>query len=219
VGVGHVVGLRHAALSAARPATSPGVLPLTALVRLLLLLAFLMAGCVSLTPAQQAGLDDWTEFANRVTTAYGKPAVRLIPNDSGGGVAGLMYPDGRMMVRPDRISRGNDFLLAHELGHYVTGFFGCGVSCELAANAEAVKVLMIGRGMTEAQAVGVVYTYLWRYKRRADAKLTMVPAGHPDPCVEILDIARRYPQYPSPAYTGCTPELRGWPATAPGGRP
>jgi hypothetical protein len=60
------------------------------------------------------------------------------------------------------------------------------------ANAEAVKILTIGWGLSERQAYARVLNRLWHGKRAGLA----IPDGHPpDLCIEIADLVRRFPRY------------------------
>ena len=64
------------------------------------------------------------------------------------------------------------------------------------ANAEAVKILMIGRHWSERRAFFHAHAYLWSYRRGVEARRVGEPAGHPvDTCVEINDLIRRHPAY------------------------
>lgn len=175
---------------------------------LLVLVCGLLAGCVSLTPDQRADLENWKAFAHRVTQHYGVADVTFLVGPHGGSEHGTMRPGGILTLRPDRIGPDYDFLLAHELGHWVRGHaktYRCfvprerdegvpGSSCgtvdamELAANAEAIQILMLGRGISEEEAFrrAVQYLYIWH--------------GAAVGCREIKDLLRRYPAYP--AYGG-----------------
>jgi hypothetical protein len=182
----------------------------------LAILALLHASCASLTPDQQARLEDWQGFAGRVTAHYGVSDVTFLvgarPGEGGGAVrsGGVMaFPPTMLDPLPPGQSR--DFLLAHELAHWVLGHAYVAPADEatfslwrdeqqgreLDANAEAVKILMVGRGWSERRAFFHAHAYLWSYKRGVDARRHGVPAGHPsDPCVEINDLIQRYPSFP-----------------------
>ena len=191
--------------------------------------ALLHAGCVSLTPDQQARLDDWQDLAGRVTAHYGVSDVVFLvgarPSAGGGAVrsGGVMaFPP--TMLDPLPAGQSRDFLLAHELAHWVLGHTYVAPpdettfslwreeqqARELDANAEAVKILVVGRGWSQRRAFFHAHSYLWSYKRGVDARRFSVPAGHPgDPCVEINDLIERYPGFPDIS-DGCPswPELR-----------
>jgi len=179
-------------------------------------LAVLHAGCTTLTPEQQANLDDWQGFADRVTAQYGVSDVTFLVGDHRGPGGGALRSGGLMtfrtaMLEPLPPGQSRDFLLAHELAHWVLGHGyrrppdDATISLwqdeqqglELDANAEAVKILMVGRGWSERRAFFHAHAYLWSYKRGVDARHYGVPAGHPtDPCVEINDLIRHYPGHP-----------------------
>jgi len=164
----------------------------------------LFSGCVSLTPAQERQLDDWRGFAKRVTQHYGKPDVQIMvgtTNAYGDGVSG-MRSDGLMILSPALLEpaapgRSRDFGFAHELGHWVTSQDGCpSPACETAANAEAVKILVIGRPgvWTEPAAFRHAVGYLCGIKARQEAGRP-VTQNHLPAAQEIADLVKRYPDY------------------------
>lgn len=178
-------------------------------------LALLHAGCTSLTHDQQARLEDWQGFADRVTTHYRIGDVTFLVGAHPGAGGGAMRAGGLMtftpaMLEPLPAGQSRDFLLAHELAHWVLGHAYLRApdeattsvwqheqpGREMDANAEAVKILMVGRGWSEHRAFFHAHAYLWSYKRGVDAHRYGVPAGHPgDPCVEINDLIQRYPLF------------------------
>lgn len=179
-------------------------------------LALLHAGCASLTRDQQARLEDWQGFADRVTTHYQIGDVTFLVGDRPGAGGGGMRAGGLMsftpaMLEPLPPGQSRDCLLAHELAHWVLGHAYLAPpdeatisfwqheqpERELDANAEAVKILMVGRGWSERRAFFHAHAYLGSYKRGVDTRRYGVPAGHPrDPCVEINDLIHRYPLFP-----------------------
>jgi hypothetical protein len=178
-------------------------------------LVALHAGCTTLTAGQRAHLDDWQRFADRVTAHYGVSDVTFLVGEQPGAGGGAIRPGGLMtfrtqMLEPLPAGQSRDFLLAHELAHRVLGHAyrrppdEAATSLweaqqerrELDANAEAVKILMIGRHWSERRAFFHAHAYLWSYRRGVEARRYGIPAGHPvDPCVEINDLIRRYPAY------------------------
>lgn len=178
-------------------------------------LVALHAGCTTLTAGQRAHLDDWQRFADRVTAHYGVSDVTFLVGEQPGAGGGAIRPGGLMtfqtqMLEPLPAGQSRDFLLAHELAHWVLGHAyhrppdEAATSLweaqqerrELDANAEAVKILMIGRHWSERRAFFHAHAYLWSYRRGVEARRYGIPAGHPiDPCVEINDLIRRYPAY------------------------
>ena len=188
-------------MRAARPiARVPGLLVAFALICL--------AGCVSLTPAQQEKLDGWRAFSDRVTRHYKVSRVTFLVGSHGGPEAGAMRQGGLMTLTPAMLdpAQQTDFLLAHELGHWVLGHVDgrtypsmaeairAQIPKELDANAEAVKILEIGRGWSERTAFQYAQSYLWRYKQLVDIRKVSTPRGHPSPCEEINDLIRRFPK-------------------------
>ena len=184
--------------------------------RWLAVLTLLPAGCATLTPAQQGRLEDWQRFADRVTAHYGIGDITFLvgdrPGPGGGGIRqGGLVTFTPAMLEPLPPGQSRDFLLAHELAHWVLGHAYLPPpdeattslwqreqqARELDANAEAVRILAVGRHWSQRRAFFHAHAYLWSYKRGVDARRYGVPAGHPgDPCVEINDLIRRYPTYP-----------------------
>ncbi len=180
---------------------------------LALLLA--LAGCTHLTPAQRTQLHLWERVAKRVTAHYEVSAVTFLVGAQDGPGGGAVRPGGIITIRPDMLEplpagQSRDFLLAHELAHWVLGHAYRRPPDEAAtatweveqqrreldANAEAVKILAVGWHWTERRAFFHAHAYLWTYRRGVVARQIGVPAGHPpDPCVEINDLIRHYPAY------------------------
>jgi hypothetical protein len=160
-------------------------------------------GCVTLTPTQQTTLAEYQERANRVTKAYGVGRVAFLVGAHNSAAGGTMRPGGLMTMEAQALDRNDEVLVAHELGHWVLNHPGRPVFSvedryrqEMAANAEAVKILVIGWDWTEQRGFRALLDRLWRHKNAVDRGAAAVPDGHhPDPCVEIADLVRRYPQY------------------------
>jgi hypothetical protein len=160
-------------------------------------LALVLGGCVSLTPGQESTLADWKAFAHRVTQHYGKTDVYIMVGQDTG--VATMRHDGIMVLGQEVLVKGQtiQIVLAHELGHHVLGHRGgCGIPCELDANAEAVKILVIGSqgAIDEIRALNIALIYLRYMKGRQDNGLP-VSYGHAPACQEIADLAARYSQY------------------------
>jgi len=74
--------------------------------------------------------------------------------------------------------------------------------CETAANAEAVRVLAVGWGMTSEEAVSLVYGSLLAGLRRGNP-----PRGHDAPCEEVQVFAKRFARPPPPCGTPDAPRV------------
>jgi uncharacterized protein DUF955 len=173
-------------------------------VRLVLLLPCLaLAGCVSLTPPQQASLVEIHALIDDTTRAYGlRPIYVLVGNDVAG--VGGSYRGGLLTVStPMLLSRHRDSLVAHELAHYVLGhdapIHGSALEVsreqerrELDANAKAVEIL-VRSGRSQDAALRLVYDHLLAFHRAVSANATVVPWGHRPPCDEIADLLERFP--------------------------
>ena len=80
-----------------------------------------LAGCVSLTPPQQASLAEVRVLIDTTTKAYGKRSVYVLVGNSVPGVGGS-YRRGMMTIStPMLLSKSRDSLVAHELAHYLLG--------------------------------------------------------------------------------------------------
>ncbi|HYB71367.1 MAG TPA: hypothetical protein VEH80_11865 [Candidatus Bathyarchaeia archaeon] len=77
-----------------------------------------------MTARQRASLRDWQAFADRVTAHYGVSDVSFLVGDQPGPGGAAMRPGGLMtfkeeMLEPLPAGQSRDFLLAHELAHWV----------------------------------------------------------------------------------------------------
>jgi IrrE N-terminal-like domain len=173
----------------------------------LLLLAFVLAGCVSLTPQQEDKVAEIQRFADRATALYGKPSLRISIQRATNLNIGAIYRQGNIFVNVRMLDSPNlTKLMAHELGHYVLGhdgFIPQAVSQaewtrgqqqrELDANAKAVEILVRAGGLTEPEAVKVVADALRRSQdAQARNNLPLTP-GHLPASAELADLLFRYP--------------------------
>jgi hypothetical protein len=181
----------------------------------LTLLALLLAGCAlmspPLTPLQQQQFAQAEGLVTRAATAYGRPrpavVVRYLPHAGVG-----QYLNKTIYLAPPALASPYlDVLVAHEFGHYVLGHDGSttspslAVEQELAANAEAVRVLLRANGLTEDEAATRVHAMLMRNREfyaRANLPAWALASlrGHSAECREANDLARRFPAVPLP---GC----------------
>lgn len=87
---------------------------------LLPVLALVVAGCLSLTPAQQQGTAAVRAFATRAAELYGiwKPGYVFGPTAGEGALyrQGTLYVSSKELTAPSLLA-----LIAHEMGHYVLG--------------------------------------------------------------------------------------------------
>ena len=103
-----------------------GLVPMHFVIHLVILPVSLMlgAGCTSLTARQRTSLRDWQGFADRVTTYYGVSDVSFLVGEQPGPGGATMRPGGLMTFKPEMLEplpagQRRDFLLAHELAHWV----------------------------------------------------------------------------------------------------
>ena len=173
---------------------------------MLLAVSFLLAGCVSLTPQQQAKVDEIRSFADRTTKIYDLPGVRISIQSATNLNIGAVYRQGNIFVNVKMLdSPGLTKLIAHELGHYVLGHEpAASVSTqadwqraqqqrELDANAKAVEILVRAKGMSQREAVQVVADALQRAQRAVERGAPLTP-GHLTPAEELADLRARFPE-------------------------
>jgi hypothetical protein len=173
-----------------------------------ILLGLLLAGCVSLTPQQQATIDHLQLFADRTTEDYQLPQLRISVQAPTNLNTGAVYRQGNVLVNVRALDAGLSpslkVLMAHELGHYVLGhepssFVSSTAQWqriqeqrELDANAKAVEILMRAWGLTQREAVDMVVERLRRAQRAIDGGAPLTP-GHRTPNEEIADLLTRFP--------------------------
>jgi hypothetical protein len=172
-----------------------------------LALALALAGCVSLTPAQQRAADDVRAMADETARAYGVPRIALLVGEHVEG-AGGSYRRGLFTISPAALtSARRDSIVAHELAHYLLGHDRplSGTlrmdwqreqeQREMAANVKAVEILVRVRRMREEQALSLIYDHLLSFNRLLEEKGSVIPWGHRPPCDEIRDLLTRFPAH------------------------
>lgn len=170
------------------------------------LAGLLLAGCASLTPAQEQSVAEIEAFADRTARLYSLPPIPVLISHNPRSLAGS-YRRGFFSVNAlTLMSSFRDAIVAHELAHYVLGhdapLRGPALEGyereqqerELQANAKAVEILTLAGGLDEERALKTVYLYLlgvhWALERYPRLDL----AGHKPPCEEIADLLGRFPQ-------------------------
>jgi IrrE N-terminal-like domain len=167
-------------------------------------LALAVSGCVTLTPTQEQGAHEVRLMADATARTYGVPRIYVMVGDNIDGVGGS-YRHGLFTVTTSMLmSRHRDSIVAHELAHYLLGhdrplagrlaldWQREQEQRELDANAKAVEVLVRVRGMSEAQALSLVYDHLLSFNRLVQERRTVLPWGHRPPCDEIADLLERF---------------------------
>lgn len=187
----------------------------------ILLIALLLwtAGCASLGAAHGTSTHAARAMADETARLYHVPQIEVVVAPLLPGVGGS-YERGLITVSPQvATSRFRDWVLAHELAHYLLGheapLRGTTpaelerelVRRELDANAKAVEVLARVRGLSEAEALRMVYAHLLSAHRAVEAGRVVVPWGHLRPCAEIAELLTRFPA--QSAWTGRLECARG----------
>jgi hypothetical protein len=171
----------------------------------LVAVAALLAGCFSMSPAQNKSLDEVRAFADDTARLYGLPQIHVLvshnPDSPVGSYRRGFFAVNQLVLR----SEFRDAIVAHELAHYVLGHDAALTAPtpearlaerqqrELDANAKSVEILTRVRGVPEDQALRMAYSYLLNVHRRLQRSPGEDLLGHRPPCEEIADLLARYP--------------------------
>ena len=171
------------------------------------LVVLILAGCATLTPAQQQSAAELREFVDRVARAYDVRPVHLLVGDDAQSIGGTYRRGMITIATPVLFSRYRDSIIAHELAHYLLGHDEPlrGVTPleqqqeqeqrELDANAKAVEILVRAGRLPEEQALSLVYDGVLGFHRAVTAGHGVVPWGHRHPCEEMADLVARFPAH------------------------
>jgi hypothetical protein len=171
----------------------------------LVAVAALLAGCFTMSPAQNRSLDEVRAFADDTARLYGLPQIHVLvshnPDSPVGSYRRGFFAVNQLVLR----SEFRDAIVAHELAHYVLGHDAALTAAtpegrlaerqqrELDANAKSVEILTRVRGVPEDQALRMAYSYLLNVHRRLQRSPGEDLLGHRPPCEEIADLLARYP--------------------------
>jgi len=171
----------------------------------LVAVAALLAGCFSMSPAQNKSLDEVRAFADDTARLYGLSQIHVLvshnPDSPVGSYRRGFFAVNQLVLR----SEFRDAIVAHELAHYVLGHDAALTAPtpearlaerqqrELDANAKSVEILTRVRGVPEDQALRMAYSYLLNVHRRLQRSPGEDLLGHRPPCEEIADLLARYP--------------------------
>jgi hypothetical protein len=190
-----------------------------------LLAVFLIVGCASggavraakstpLTPEQEASLAAVVALIEAAARAYKAPPPNIIVADYSAETFAGAYWGGSIMFPAQMLtSLSRDMVAAHEMGHYVLGHHHPSnrpqEEKEYQANIEAVRILQVSKGMTEAEALREVLIVLERGRIAVAGGGAKVGQGHPHPCEEIRVVVAAYPGQRRWASTlECAPQER-----------
>lgn len=177
------------------------------------LVAFGMAGCVSLTPQQEAIWKGAQPFVDAVVKEYGTKPVTLMVGSHARGMGGTMREEGLLTVDPSwlKSQQGLELLLAHEMAHWIrddhkrrrdlwremwqnrVAFYERWRAEEFETDLLAVEILRRVKGLDEAQAVDRLYRQnrgLHELMKKGQA--TRNDEHHP-PCLKIQLLRERFP--------------------------
>jgi hypothetical protein len=171
----------------------------------LVAVAALLAGCFTMSPAQNRSLEEVRAFADDTARLYGLAQIHVLvshnPDSPVGSYRRGFFAVNQLVLR----SEFRDAIVAHELAHYVLGHDAALTAPtpearlaerqqrELDANAKSVEILTRVRGVPEDQALRVAYSYLLNVHRRLQRSPGEDLLGHRPPCEEIADLLARYP--------------------------
>lgn len=171
----------------------------------LVAVAALLAGCFTMSPAQNRSLDEVRAFADDTARLYGLPQIHVLvshnPDSPVGSYRRGFFAVNQLVLR----SEFRDAIVAHELAHYVLGHDAALTAPtpearlaerqqrELDANAKSVEILTRVRGVPEDHALRMAYSYLLNVHRRLQRSPGEDLLGHRPPCEEIADLLARYP--------------------------
>jgi hypothetical protein len=148
---------------------------------LFIAIAALLSGCAGLV-----WFETWQQEADRATAALGANPVKVVLQS---GTKGYAHCHGPIDLGTD--GHDTEWLLAHEMGHYLKRHCGDDPSLhdEMEANAMAIKVLQVW-GESEQEAVRHTENQL----RFLIMRGTSPGPGH-DYAAELAAIQQLYPQY------------------------
>ena len=171
----------------------------------LVAVAALLAGCFTMSPAQNRSLEEVRAFADDTARLYGLPQIHVLvshnPDSPVGSYRRGFFAVNQLVLR----SEFRDAIVAHELAHYVLGHDAALTAAtpegrlaerqqrELDANAKSVEILAWVRQVPVDQALRMVYSYLLNVHRRLQRSPGEDLLGHRPPCEEIADLLARYP--------------------------
>ena len=186
------------------------------------LVALGLAGCVTLTPAEQESSAQVRTLADRTAQVYGLTPIHLLVTQNPNDPPGSFRPGYFAVSTITLTSTFRDAIVAHELGHYVLGhdrpLRGATPDelereyqqRELDANAKGVEILIRVAGFSEARALRTMYDYLAGVQWALDRYPRMDLRGHKSPCEEMVDLLTRFPKQKGwTAPLDCAPAASG----------
>lgn len=151
-------------------------------------------GCATLPPPPVLV----TEFVDEAVRVYDLRDLRGVQLTARGPWVASAGRDQIFLHRAWAMTAMTEVIVAHEVAHFVLGHDresrvrpASQIQDEMDANAKAVEILVRVRHRSERAAVAAVKDLL---TLAAQQRWPTGP-GHAGPCVELADLARRFPQY------------------------
>ena len=160
----------------------------------LVLAAIALAGCTTLTPAEQESVQDAQGFLDATSRAYDVQKVTLMLGSAGLGDAATIRPGGLVTIGQEYLAQPDvrDAVLAHEMAHLILGHMDrppdsrdAREQREIEADVKSVEILRRVRGMSPKQAFAFVTTYVLTLKKSLDQGGRVHTMGHGHPCRKV----------------------------------
>ena len=169
----------------------------------LVLAAIALAGCTTLTPAEQESVQDAQRFLDATSRAYDVQKVTLMLGSAGLGDAATIRPGGLVTIGQEYLAQPDvrDTVLAHEMAHLILGHMDrppdsrdAREQREIEADVKSVEILRRVRGMSETRAFAFVTTYVLTLKKSLDQGGRVHTMGHGHPCRKVDALIKAYPR-------------------------
>src|SRR3990167_1782972 len=127
-----------------------------AIYHLLVVMVFLLMGCVGQPSGWATRLGELQTFSDRIATSYGVSTLRIeMSGGYGGGWANYFkYPIPKIGLHPDALGDTVSLLslkrlVAHEWGHHLLNHSSQNPDQEIAADIKGIEILQRVEGMSD----------------------------------------------------------------------